>query len=89
VTHSTTHYWRRPVGQSDVPVYYADHVNDLRADNDLLRQSLNRATDRIVSLMDKLDKLQAAMVEEQCTCLPYAEPGDGMCHRCMSLRGLT
>lgn len=37
----------------------------------------------------EIERLRAEVSRMDCTCLPYAEPHDGMCSRCMALRGLS
>ena len=38
---------------------------------------------------DEIERLRAEVSRMACTCLPYAEPHDGMCSRCMTLRGAS
>lgn len=69
-------------------------LSELQAENFRLQSQIIRETAMATAAYadaqraeDRVVVLHTALSEMQCTCLPHALPGDGMCSRCLALKG--
>jgi hypothetical protein len=64
---------------------YRELLEANNCDCDKCKSHSREVANEVAALEQERDELYGRVIQLECTCLPYAKPGDGMCERCALL----